>query len=111
MPCSGTWPRPCLRRPAGQPLLIVIGRKLYPLLEDDTRVVAWLDGASVLEEVTSLLNQMVAASDITAGADMARLTVFCLYHGSEDGIAMQQLLPPFQHLQTRPATPCRTRPC
>ncbi len=89
-------------QPPGQPLLIVTGRKLYPLLEDDAHMAARLDGASVLEEVSTLLNQMVAALTVLQ-KQHGPLTVYCLYHGSEGGIAMQQLLPPFQHLQTRPA--------
>ena len=86
----------------GHPLLIVAGRKLHPLLEDDTRMVTRLDGASMLEEVTTLLNQMVTALT-TLQKKHGPLTVYCLYHGNEGGIAMQKLLPPFQHLQTRPA--------
>jgi ABC-type sugar transport system ATPase subunit len=30
------------------------------------------------------------------------VTVFCVYHGSEDGIVMRKLLPPFQHLLHKP---------
>ncbi|MDX1823686.1 MAG: F0F1 ATP synthase subunit gamma, partial [Thiohalomonadales bacterium] len=45
--------------PAENTQLILVGRKLYTLLEDDERVVAWFDGATVAEEVTSLLNQIV----------------------------------------------------
>jgi len=87
--------------PPGSPILIAIGRKLYTLLEGDTRAVALIDGASIVEEVTSLLNQVV--SELTTLQDKhGVLTVFCLYHGSEDGIVMQKLLPPFQRLLHKP---------
>lgn len=84
------------------PLLVVAGRKLYTLLEDDARVSERIDGAGVLEEVTPLLNRLVA---VLAALQQARgpLTVFCLYHGSDGAIAMQKLLPPFRHLQVEPA--------
>jgi len=50
-----------------------------------------IEGASVVEEVTSLPNQV-----------MSVLTIFCLYHGGENGIVMQKLLPPFQDLLHKP---------
>jgi len=41
------------------PVLLAIGRKLITLLEGDARVAVRIDGASVVEEVTSVLSQMV----------------------------------------------------
>lgn len=79
------------------PALILVGRKLHTLLEDDARVAASFDGASVAEEVTSLLNNIV--NELTSLQDKhGVLTVFCLYHGEQDGIVIQKLLPPFQDL-------------
>lgn len=87
--------------PSGSPMLIAVGRKLYTLLEGDARAAALMDGASVVEEVTSLLNQVV--SELTTLQDKhGVLTVFCLYHGGEDDIVMQKLLPPFQRLLHMP---------
>jgi F-type H+-transporting ATPase subunit gamma len=87
--------------PAEDPALILIGRKLYTMLEDDERVAAWFDGASVAEEVTSLLNNIV--NEVTTLQEKhGVLTVFCLYHGDQDGIVMQKLLPPFQDLRHQP---------
>jgi len=84
--------------PTDKPALIVVGRKLYALLEDDERVTAWFDGASVAEEVTSLLNQIV--NELTGLQDKhGVLTVFCLYHVDEKGIVIQKILPPFQDLR------------
>jgi len=80
----------------GSPVLIATGRKLYTLLEGDARVAAQIDGANVAEEVTSVLNQVV--HELSALQKQNRmLNVYGLYHGSEDGIVMQKLLPPFQH--------------
>ncbi len=87
--------------PSGRPMLIAVGRKLYTLLEGDARVVALIDGADVLEEVTSLLNQVV--SELTRLQDKhGVLTVFCLYHGNEEDIVVQKLLPPFERLLHKP---------
>ncbi|MGW8229283.1 MAG: F0F1 ATP synthase subunit gamma [Gammaproteobacteria bacterium] len=87
--------------PSANPALIVVGRKLYTLLEEDERVAAGFDGASVAEEVTALLNQIVHEL-MTLQDKYGVLTVFCMYHGDEDGIIMQKILPPFQDLLHRP---------
>jgi len=83
--------------PQDSPLLVVAGRKLYTLLEGDARMVSSIDGASVVEEVAYLLNEVVMA--LTTLQDKhGPLAVHCLYHGTEDGIIMERLLPPFQDL-------------
>jgi len=83
------------------PMLIAVGARLHALLEGDARLAAAVGGASVVEEVTSLLNRVTA--EITALQDARGVpAVFCLYHGSEDGIVMQRLLPPFRFLPGRP---------
>jgi F-type H+-transporting ATPase subunit gamma len=88
-------------RNSDNPILIAIGHKLFPLLEEDERVAAMLDNASVVEEVTSLLNQVV--NELTALQNkLGMLSVYCLYHRSDDGVIMQQLLPPFQELLHKP---------
>lgn len=80
---------------SGRPTLIAVGRKLHTLLEEDERVAARIDGASVAEEVTLVLDQMVhELSDLQQRHGM--LTVYGLYHGGNDGIVMQKLMPPFQ---------------
>ena len=82
--------------PPVNPVLIVIGRKLYTLLEGQVRVAARIDGASVVEEVTSVLSQ--AVRELSSLQEQNRmLNVYGLYHGGEDGIVMQKLLPPFLH--------------
>lgn len=88
-------------RPSDTPILIAIGRKLHGLLEDDMRLTASIDGAGVVEEVASLLNQVVAElTDLQHKHGV--LTLFCLYHGGENGVVMQKLLPPFLHLLRKP---------
>ena len=85
---------------SGSPMLIAVGRKLYTLLEDDARVAALFDGAGVVEEVTTLLNKVV--EELTTLQDKhGLLTVYCLYHGDEDGIITRKLLPYFQGLLHR----------
>ena len=87
--------------PAGNPAMIAIGRKLHALLDRDTRVVAWINGAALVEEITAVLNQL-ANDIISLQAQHEALEVFCIYHGSEDGVVMQRLLPPFEGLADRP---------
>jgi len=90
-----------LAGPPGDPLLIAIGHKLHTLLEEDTRVVSWIDGASVVEEIPSVLNQLTYEI-ISLQGKYGPLEVFSLYHGSEDGVVMQRLFPPFYGLANRP---------
>ncbi|GMR21223.1 MAG: hypothetical protein BMS9Abin36_1822 [Gammaproteobacteria bacterium] len=87
--------------PSASPMLIAIGRKLHTLLENDTRVASLINGASVVEEVTSLLNQVVSELTMLQHKHGV-LTVYCLYQGGNDGIVMQKLFPPFQQLLHRP---------
>jgi F-type H+-transporting ATPase subunit gamma len=88
-------------QPVSNPVLIAIGRKLHTLLDRDARVVAWLEGAGLVEEIASVLNQ-VADEIITLQSRHGALEVFCIYHGGEDGVVMQRLLPPFQGFPGKP---------
>jgi F-type H+-transporting ATPase subunit gamma len=89
------------QHPAAEPFLIAIGHKMHGLLEKDTRVAALIDGASVVEEVSVVLNQMVdELSSLQKRHGM--LTVYGLYHGSGEGIVMQKLLPSFQQHMHQP---------
>ncbi|MGD8629187.1 MAG: FoF1 ATP synthase subunit gamma [Gammaproteobacteria bacterium] len=87
--------------PPGDPAVIAIGRKLHTLLDRDTRVVARIDGAAVVEEITAVLNRL-ADEIISLQQQHEALEVFCIYHGSEDGVVMQRLLPPFAGLAHKP---------
>jgi F-type H+-transporting ATPase subunit gamma len=78
-------------------LLLVVGRKLHNLLENDRHVTAMIDGASVAEEVIAVLEQIVhELSSLPREHGMPE--VHALYHHSSEEIVVQQLLPPFQHL-------------
>jgi F-type H+-transporting ATPase subunit gamma len=90
-----------LADPAGSPSIIAIGRKLHALLGRDARVVAWIDGAALVEEITAVLNQLTTAI-ISLQRRHGALEVYCIYHGNEDGVVMQRLLPPFEGLADSP---------
>jgi F-type H+-transporting ATPase subunit gamma len=83
------------------PVLIAVGRKLYTLLEDDKRLAAPLDGASVVEEVTALL-QTIVATLTEVQQQHGLLNVYCLYHSSEDDIEIDKIIPPFLQLLDKP---------
>jgi F-type H+-transporting ATPase subunit gamma len=88
--------------PSDRAMLIAIGHKLYSLLQEDERVVARLDGVSVTEEVTSLLNRLVGELT-TLQQKYGVVTVYCFYQSGDGGIVMQKLLPPFEQFLHRPA--------
>jgi len=91
--------------PGGAPVLIGIGHRLCSLLENDARVAATIENASVAEEVTSVLGRLV--NELSALQEQNRmLNLYGLYHGVEGGIVMQKILPPFQqYLQKQPLFP------
>ncbi|MFC1747202.1 F0F1 ATP synthase subunit gamma [Pseudomonadota bacterium] len=78
--------------------LIVIGHKLHLLLENDTRVAAFISGANISEEVPNVL-QHVVQTLAELQKQQGALTLYALYHAGEYGVAMNRLLPPFQSLQ------------
>ena len=83
-------------RAADKSILIATGRKLYTLLEHHKRLAACIDGASVAEEVPAVLGEIVRA--VSAMQEQhGVVTLYGLYHRSDDGIVMRKLLPPFQH--------------
>lgn len=77
------------------PTLIAIGHKLHTLLEGDQRVSDWIEGASVVEEINPVLNQLLEQI-LKLQQEHGTLEVYSLYHGSIDGVVMQRILPPFQ---------------
>jgi F-type H+-transporting ATPase subunit gamma len=87
--------------PPVDPAVIAIGRKLHALLDRDARVVARVDGAAVVEEIAAVLNRL-ADEIVTLQQQHEALEVFCIYHGSEDGVVMQRLLPPFEGFAHKP---------
>ncbi|MDH5535560.1 MAG: F0F1 ATP synthase subunit gamma [Betaproteobacteria bacterium] len=88
------------------PVIITIGGKLGMRWPDDPRVVARLEGPSVLEEVEIVLLKMMEALDRWRAAQLParafRLTVF--HHGADaPGVAVTQLDP----FSQRPPQPSR----
>jgi F-type H+-transporting ATPase subunit gamma len=85
------------------PLIIATGRKLHAPLERHPHLVALLDGASVVEEVESVLARLVDTL-ATLHTQYGAPHLYAFYHGGEQGqLRTRQLLPPFQDL--RPNTP------
>lgn len=77
--------------------IIAVGHKLKTLLVNDERKIVFIDGASVAEEVSKVLNQVVMQlSEIQEHAGLINLYV--LYHDDEHQLIKQQLMPPFQNL-------------
>jgi F-type H+-transporting ATPase subunit gamma len=78
----------------GRPRLLVVGRKLHSLLEDDEDVVAYIDGASVAEDVAGILQSLVDELN-TLQPSMTDLKLAGIYHTAA-GIRTDALLPPFE---------------
>jgi F-type H+-transporting ATPase subunit gamma len=74
--------------------LVVVGRKLHGLFEDDSRVAAFVDGAETAEEVASVLIRVVAElSALQARHGVS--TVSLTYLGAEHEPKTVRLLPSF----------------
>jgi F-type H+-transporting ATPase subunit gamma len=87
-------------KPRGSPV-ITVGQKLSVLLRGDERVVASLEGPSVVEEMPAVLKTVVR--ELTALQQQhTMLTVIAVYHGVEGKVTARQILPPFRHLLHRP---------
>lgn len=87
-----------------QSMLVAIGHKLHTTLETDSRVIARIDGANVVEEIEAVLARITQAL-LTLQANYPTLSLFALYHGGEQPnqqggdeqqVLMQKLLSPFQ---------------
>jgi F-type H+-transporting ATPase subunit gamma len=85
------------------PRLLVIGHKLHLLLENDDRISAFIPGANIAEEVSTVLQQLGQELSILQN-QFGALTLYGLYHAGEDGIVMNRLLPPFQSLEHKKIT-------
>jgi len=85
------------------PLLVAVGHKLCTLLVDEQHVAAGVDGAAVAEEVTTVLNEVVA--ELTALREShGFLKVLCIYTAATDEVCTRQLLPPFLEPRGEPPT-------
>jgi F-type H+-transporting ATPase subunit gamma len=88
---------------AGTLQLVVIGRKLQMLFEGDGRVVTRLEGASVAEEVSLVLNRLAQELD-TLQRRYGSLALSAVCQDSAGDIRMTQLLPAFRQ------TPAQSEP-
>ena len=79
---------------AGQQHLIIVGRKLHALFEDDGRVAAFVDGAETAEEVAAVLNRVVAELSALQ-QHHGVLAVSLTYVGAEREPITVQVLPSF----------------
>ncbi|WP_321370151.1 FoF1 ATP synthase subunit gamma [uncultured Desulfuromusa sp.] len=83
-------------QPQKEALVIAVGHKLHTIIENRTNGVTLIDGASVTEEVMSILNPIVdTLSDLQEQHGM--LSLHGLYHGKDGAIVIEKLLPSFQH--------------
>ncbi len=85
---------------AGASRLIVVGSKLGERLEQDTRVIHTLAGASVAEEVPTVLRQVVDFIE-ELETRWAVCRVSAIHHAGQ-AVKATSLLPPFQDLPASP---------
>lgn len=76
------------------PKLVLIGHKLHTLLEGDKRVAASIPGASVVEDVNTVI-EAVAQALLELQAQLGMLNVYALYPADTSVIACKTILPPF----------------
>jgi F-type H+-transporting ATPase subunit gamma len=85
-------------------LLVTVGHKLRNILEEDKRINAHLNGASVTEEIEAVLTRIVDTL-INLQAAYPSISLYVIYHAEEHGesltsdnsqVLIQKLLPPFQ---------------
>ena len=80
----------------GTPRLIVAGRKLCDRLQRDQRVVAFIDGANVVEEIERTLVEIINHL-LGLRTQDGTMALIVLYHEPErEEIAVTQILPPFE---------------
>lgn len=88
-----------IRKPGADgdsPTLVSIGHKLHPLLENEPFVVENLDGASVVEEVETVLSRVVTVLT-SLQTRFGTLALSALYHKVDGGrILVRRLFPTFQ---------------
>ena len=74
-------------------LLLPVGRKLHPLLQGDPRVLEYVAGASVVDEVPDALAALIRALT-AAQAQRGPLALYALCHEVAGGTLTRSLLPP-----------------
>jgi F-type H+-transporting ATPase subunit gamma len=87
--------------PCDRATLVAVGHKLHLLFEANTFEATLVDGVSVVDETTNLLNQLLnllTQLQQKRGID----TLYCLYHKGEANIELRRLLPPFEAFTRQP---------
>jgi len=82
--------------------VIAVGSKLHTLLEDDTRVKACIEGASISDEILPVLAQ-VSDKLIELQASLGTCKVQAISYSSKEEITSQTLLPSFTARDNAPA--------
>lgn len=77
-----------------QPQVIAVGHKLRSLLERGESVAAFVNGASVAEDVPAVLQSLIGEIDALKSRGSG-LTLFGIYH-DDSSVCFDALLPPFQ---------------
>ncbi len=78
--------------------LLAVGQKLRQLLEAAGRSATWITGASVVEEVNTVLSEIVA-SLASLYRRFPTFNLYAIYHHGREGILTRKILPPFSTLQ------------
>lgn len=95
----------CLAETETPPVIVTIGHKLHNILEQDSRVISAIDGASVAEEIGPVLSN-IADTLVRLQTTYPSLSLYGIYHAEKHGgtqtgndyqVIMQKLLPPFQN--------------
>ena len=84
-------------RPADNVSLVAVGHKLHQLFESSPYQATLVDGISVADEATSLLNQLLDLL-IRLEGEQGVDSLYCLYHQGETGLVLRRLFPPFGNL-------------
>lgn len=91
-----------------QPRIVAVGHKLHSLLEGDESVAAFVDGASVAEEVPAVLQNLIDELN-SLQTSVAGLALFGIHYDHE-AIVVAPLLAPFeQHSEDTPSHPFPAR--
>lgn len=78
--------------------LISVGHKLATLQENEERTITFIYGASVAEEVSRVLNQVVNQL-VSIQKQYGAMNLSVLYHDEDFQLVHRRLLPPFQTLR------------
>lgn len=80
--------------------LLVVGYKLETLLAENEKVISFIDGASVVDEVDEVVNQ-ITTQLASIQQQYGSLNLSVIYHDAGHHVTSQQVLPPFQKLLQR----------